>query len=271
MRINTYKAIPVTNNLYTGKSCTRDREICRNCPADFCWCPRESSDVAGHFALQVSIHGNFPAGKTRITTDICQSFNWEKYPSGLHRANVYQTQVRHIRNNFRDYWCTYEPTVQCAHVVAKSRVASSRAKIFQDPIKCHTCRVCFQYPWQYNTGNSPLKQGLVSQRWSLTKNCVVPGPWGSAEPALNDYHGYWHYHRYWKQTLCGLTFLCRKFILTPCSCTHKSAQLSYFNPPFQTEMCASWLIPFSCKLPYGMPLYPIWHNLQYVPYNSTMT
>ncbi len=53
-----------------------DREICRTCrtcPADFCWCPAESSDLAGHFVQQSSIHIKCPTRKTRMNNDICPS------------------------------------------------------------------------------------------------------------------------------------------------------------------------------------------------------
>ncbi len=54
-----------------------DREICRTCPADFCWCPAGSSDLAGHFVRQSSIHIKCPTRKTRMTNDICQSSTGE--------------------------------------------------------------------------------------------------------------------------------------------------------------------------------------------------
>ncbi len=39
---------------------------------NICWCPVESSDLAGHFVQQISIHIECPTRKPRMTTVICQ-------------------------------------------------------------------------------------------------------------------------------------------------------------------------------------------------------
>ncbi len=39
------------------------REICRTCPAEFCWCPAKSSALAGHFVQQDSIFAGYQLRK----------------------------------------------------------------------------------------------------------------------------------------------------------------------------------------------------------------
>ena len=88
-----------------------DREICRTCrtcPADFCWCPAESSDLAGHFVQQGSIHIKCPTRKIRMTTEFTShqlgkmSDRGSKCPAEHWRPAGHF--VRHAKNNFRDHW-----------------------------------------------------------------------------------------------------------------------------------------------------------------------
>ncbi len=94
----------------TGNIINSDREICRTCPADFCWCPAESSDLAGHFVQQGSIHINCLTRKSRMTNDIPHV--WHGLEMSGRALKACRTTaagqfVRHTRNNFRDHWINY--------------------------------------------------------------------------------------------------------------------------------------------------------------------
>ncbi len=90
-----------------------DREICRTCPADVCWCPAESSDPAGHFVQQGSIHIKCQTRKIRMTTEFIShqlgkmSDRGSKCPTERWRPAGHF--VRHAKNNFRDH-CNISPS-----------------------------------------------------------------------------------------------------------------------------------------------------------------
>ncbi len=61
-------------------------EICRTCPAEFCWCPARGSDLAGHFVQQDSIFAGYQLRKMSDRGSKCPTEHWG--PAG---QNVQQT------------------------------------------------------------------------------------------------------------------------------------------------------------------------------------
>ena len=86
-----------------------DRKVCRMCPANFCWCLAESSDLAWHFVQQGSLHIKCLTTKTRMTTDICQSLTGKNVRQRAKMSDRAPSEhfVWNTRNNFCDY-CSSE-------------------------------------------------------------------------------------------------------------------------------------------------------------------
>ncbi len=133
-----------------------DRKVCRMCPANFCWCLAESSDLAWHFVQQGSLHIKCLTTKTRMTTDICQSLTGKNVRQRAKMSDRAPSEhfVWNTRNNFCDY-CSSE--VEDINMIgtAVSRIRKHRQWNF--PPICGFWRI-FGHPWDQS------KSGETSER-----------------------------------------------------------------------------------------------------------
>ena len=91
----------------TGPVIAKKGRTCRTCPADFCRCPPESSDLVGRFVQQGSIHIWFPTMKqerplifTSHQLGKMSDRGWKCLAERWRPAGHF---VWHARNNFRNH------------------------------------------------------------------------------------------------------------------------------------------------------------------------